>query len=211
MVLAIFGCIFGILGIFTIGFVFVPLAAMCALFGLLSGIAKRQFSTGVLSILGGVLACVGWAMSPSLWLLTAFLMVPPAHKDEPRESIVNAAPVAAPPAVTASSSPVPLPPSTRDDPENASFNAGKRDRTIWERFTTQIAGVERDGALWWAGQRSLKVPGSCSSSLSEAYRQGCEEARAMLGPFDVQRKANQNYRAGWNSLQNLATTTNEHR
>jgi hypothetical protein len=76
---------------------------------------------------------------------------------------------------------------------------GKRDRTTWEEFTGRIAGEERGGALWWAAQRSLKVPGSCSSSQSEAYRKGCEEAQVMLGPSDVQRKANPSYRAGWNS------------
>jgi hypothetical protein len=68
MVLAIFGCIFGILGIFTIGFVFVPLAALCALLGFFGGIAKKSASTAFLAIVAGILAGVGWTTSPSLWV-----------------------------------------------------------------------------------------------------------------------------------------------
>jgi hypothetical protein len=187
-VLAIFGCIFDILGIFTIGFVFVPLAALCALFGLLSGIAKGQFSTGVLSILGGVLACVGWAMSPSLWLLTAFLMVPPAHKDEPRKSIVNAAPVATPPAVP----PVPLPPRTPDDimaPEGLPvleladllaevLPADGSDKLDWDYMTNnpliswKSEGIENHGgeATFRTGIVRVAVSGTFSQVLKRKWQ-----------------------------------------
>jgi hypothetical protein len=34
----LFGCIFGVLGIFTLGFVFVPLAALCSFVGLIRGV-----------------------------------------------------------------------------------------------------------------------------------------------------------------------------
>jgi hypothetical protein len=76
MVLAVFGCVFGILGIFTIGIVFVPLAALCAVFGLIGGIVKGQMSTVLLAVIAGVLVVVGWVTSPSLWVLTAAILVP---------------------------------------------------------------------------------------------------------------------------------------
>jgi hypothetical protein len=69
---AIMGIIFGILGIFTIGIVFVPLAALCAVVALIGGgIVRGQSATGFLAILAGILAGVGFAASPTLWLATA--------------------------------------------------------------------------------------------------------------------------------------------
>ncbi len=74
MILAIFGVLFGILGIFTIGIIFVPLAAICATFALVSGIVNGRFTTVLLAFSGGVLTVAGWSMSPSLWVLTAALL-----------------------------------------------------------------------------------------------------------------------------------------
>jgi len=69
---AIMGIVFGILGIFTIGIVFVPLAALCAVVALIGGgIVRGQSATGFLAILAGILAGVGFAVSPTLWLATA--------------------------------------------------------------------------------------------------------------------------------------------
>jgi len=112
--------------------------------------------------------------------------LPPAQP-APAAAVPNFAPphpVAAPPA----------------DPNFASFTAGKTRRMAWETFFGSIAGDEHDGALWWAGQRSLKAPGSCATGRNDQYRRGCEEAQAILGPSDVLRKTNPAFRAGWNSL-----------
>ena len=54
--------LFGLLGIFTYGYVFVPLAIVTSFIALLMG----QF---IWFALGMMLAVVGFATSPSLWLL----------------------------------------------------------------------------------------------------------------------------------------------
>ncbi|MEK9724308.1 MAG: hypothetical protein VW405_12625 [Rhodospirillaceae bacterium] len=53
---------FGLLGIFTIGFVFVPLGLICSIAALL----MRQAVWGVVGIL---LAVAGFIVSPKLWLI----------------------------------------------------------------------------------------------------------------------------------------------
>lgn len=65
------GCAFGILGIFTWGLIFVPLAALCSLFGFVRGIARSSASGVGVSILAGFLTIAGFAVSPSLWVVTA--------------------------------------------------------------------------------------------------------------------------------------------
>jgi hypothetical protein len=62
-------CVFGILGIFTWGLIFVPLAAVCSLVGLLRGSAGLSISGIGCSLLGAVLTAWGFVVSPSLWLL----------------------------------------------------------------------------------------------------------------------------------------------
>ena len=100
--------------------------------------------------------------------------------------------------------PAPMQPVTttteRPDPAFTSFTAGKRDRLAWESFYASVVGDEKDGALWWSSQRSLKSPGSCSVAPSDLFRHGCEEAQAILGPSDVKRRIDPAYRAGFNSL-----------
>ena len=67
----ILGCVFGLFGIFTIGVLFVPLAAICSLIGLLRGIGGMS-GTGIgLSLLGIALTAAGFVFSPSLWFLLA--------------------------------------------------------------------------------------------------------------------------------------------
>jgi hypothetical protein len=86
------------------------------------------------------------------------------------------------------------------DPDVLAFAKGKRDRLGWENFFAGVVGDTRDGALWWTGQRSLKVSGSCSTGQTVEFRHGCEQAQAILGPTDVLRKTSPAYRSGWNSF-----------
>lgn len=71
----VFGCVFGLLGILTTGLVFVPLAALCSIIGLLLGLAGRSSSGFLVSLLGTILTIFGFAVSPSLWLVVAGLLV----------------------------------------------------------------------------------------------------------------------------------------
>jgi hypothetical protein len=71
----ILGCTFGVIGIFAFGFVFVPLAAACAVVGLIRGIGGKSAAGIGTSLLAGALSVFGFITSPSLWLLTAGLLV----------------------------------------------------------------------------------------------------------------------------------------
>lgn len=65
------GCIFGLLGIFTLGFLFVPIAAVCSLIALARSLASFN-ATGIgLALLSCVMTVAGFLTSPSLWLLFA--------------------------------------------------------------------------------------------------------------------------------------------
>jgi hypothetical protein len=71
----VFACVFGALGIFTLGIIFVPLAALCSAIGLLLALAGRSSSGFVTSMIGGVLTAIGFVFSPTLWLLVGGLLV----------------------------------------------------------------------------------------------------------------------------------------
>jgi hypothetical protein len=69
MVAAVFGCIFGILGIFTIGAIFVPLAALCTAIAFLTGVFARRVSVLLMSMVSGCVTVIAFVISPSAWLL----------------------------------------------------------------------------------------------------------------------------------------------
>lgn len=82
---------------------------------------------------------------------------------------------------------------------SASFNDGAADRLEWESWFNGLSGEERDGAYYWAAQRSLNTPGDCGR-LGGTGQIGCVEARARLSPNDARRKRDPDYKAGWNSI-----------
>jgi hypothetical protein len=75
------GCAFGVLGIFTLGIVFVPLAALCSLVGLLNGLSGNGSGLAT-SAIGAFLTAVGFMASPSLWFLTGGLLLT-SHNPSP--------------------------------------------------------------------------------------------------------------------------------
>jgi hypothetical protein len=75
VIAGVFGCGFAVLGIFTLGIVFVPIAALCSLIGLVRG-ASGPSVTGIgISLLGGVLTVAGFVTSPALMLATGGALV----------------------------------------------------------------------------------------------------------------------------------------
>jgi restriction system protein len=81
-------------------------------------------------------------------------------------------------------------------PAGAGWPAGLGD---W--FGT-LTGDYRAGAEWWAGQRSLLSPPSCTAappSTGAAWSAGCSAAKEQLTPSDVRRKKEPEYRLGWNN------------
>lgn len=75
----IMACIFALLGIFVSGIPFVPLAAVCSVLGLWRGIAGNSPGGIGTSLVGGFLAIIGFATSPTLWLLTGALYLAHEH------------------------------------------------------------------------------------------------------------------------------------
>jgi hypothetical protein len=53
------------------------------------------------------------------------------------------------------------PPAELQLPQVVAFQDGLRDRTSWERWFAGTSGDFKDGAEYWAGQRSLPHPGPC--------------------------------------------------
>jgi hypothetical protein len=65
----LFGCAFGILGIFTFGFIFAPLGLLCAIIGFSLGLFGRSGAGEGVSILAALLSIVAALKSPVLLLL----------------------------------------------------------------------------------------------------------------------------------------------
>ena len=125
--------------------------------------------------------------------------------------------VAPPPPPTPAAAPAPAPASTPSasgqptaiPPEVADFDQGHADRAKYEAWVNSLQGPEQQGAIFWAGQRSLAAPESCANGASAAFpndpnsqsifQNGCQESQDTLGPLDALRKSDPLYKAGWNA------------
>jgi hypothetical protein len=83
----VLGCAFAVMGIFTLGFLFIPIAALCTIIGLLSGIAGSNLSGIAVSALGAVLSLVGLATSPVLLLLLGISLTGHSAESRTNDSI----------------------------------------------------------------------------------------------------------------------------
>jgi hypothetical protein len=99
-----------------------------------------------------------------------------------------------------------LSPEQQTSSATVAFAQGRQARIIYEQWYASLPdGPYRDGATFWAANRSLKVPPSCAS-LSDGrpeqyyWQQGCLEARSRLSPIDIRRKTEKDFWWGWNSL-----------
>lgn len=72
---AIFGCIFGVLGVFGWGLVFVPLAAICSVIAFIRVTTKFNLAAFGTATLALVLTGFGLLTSPSLWIAIGALLV----------------------------------------------------------------------------------------------------------------------------------------
>jgi hypothetical protein len=98
------------------------------------------------------------------------------------------------------------PPPQQSSP---AFLQGQIDRQAWETWFTGINGDYHAGALYWSGQRSLAHPGSCATPPTGSgadWTAGCLAAQAKLAAPDIRRKAEPDYRLGWNNPAPSGTT-----
>jgi hypothetical protein len=72
-------CLFGFLGIFILGGVFVPFGALFCAMGLVSCILKRSFTELVLCVLGAMLIVIASILSPTVWLEATTLVGLASH------------------------------------------------------------------------------------------------------------------------------------
>ncbi len=88
------------------------------------------------------------------------------------------------------------------DPTSTSYQQGAADRDTWENWFNNLQGSEWEGADYWAGHRSLKAPAPCSANASNGadWLNGCIAAKKRLGPSDIRRMADPQYRNGWNKV-----------
>jgi hypothetical protein len=81
---------------------------------------------------------------------------------------------------------------------SSAFEQGLADRQALEAWFASSSGDYHRGALYWAAQRSLPHPGSCTELGGDATA-GCLASQARLDPSDARRKREPDYRQGWNS------------
>lgn len=84
MVTAVLGCVFGVLGIFTFGIIFVPLAGLCTLFAIRQSVITKSGQTFFVSFLSGILTVIGFIVSPSLWVVVAGMMTTAHQSNIPK-------------------------------------------------------------------------------------------------------------------------------
>lgn len=82
----IIGCIAGLLGIFSVGMLFVPIALICGLIGLLRGIGGSSAAGIGTSVLAGFLGIFGFFLSPSLWLVVGAMFLASGTPDHSSQS-----------------------------------------------------------------------------------------------------------------------------
>lgn len=82
------------------------------------------------------------------------------------------------------------------------FELGHADRVAYEAWMLTLQDAARAGAESWAGRRTLRAPGNCDPppGQSPEWGNGCATARHILTSSDRRRKAEPEYRRGWNSL-----------
>jgi len=88
--------------------------------------------------------------------------------------------------------------SLLNDTLSTSFRKGLADRNSWENWVSTLSGNYLDGVKFWAEQRSLAHPPSCYRNGQE-FTAGCLAAEQRLEESDVQRKADPEYKLGWNN------------
>lgn len=81
------------------------------------------------------------------------------------------------------------------------FLAGRRARVDYEAWFNSVSGDVRAGAEWWAGVRGHAPRDHLTcETRTPLWVVGCKQAQTVLTPSDNRRRAEPDFRAGWNSL-----------
>ena len=85
--------------------------------------------------------------------------------------------------------------------KGVTYEQGRADRQALESWFAGLAGDFRVGADFWAEHRSARKPPAVllGQGRSRQFVEGCAAAKARFDPADIRRKAERDYRDGWNS------------
>ena len=119
--------------------------------------------------------------------------------ESPREASPSPPPTSLTPttAVPALDHPPAMPQPTGTGPVTM-YDKGLADRAAWENWFNSLQADIKTGAFFWAGQRSLPHPGSCSQMNADFYN-GCTAAKERLATADGLRMSETEYKRGWNA------------
>jgi uncharacterized protein len=101
-----------------------------------------------------------------------------------------------------------LVPNPAPSSSSPAFKQGQIDRQNWESWFAGVTGDYHAGAEYWATHRSDQHPPSCGASppsTSADWTAGCYAAQQKLAETDLRRKAEPDYRKGWNALPSVAS------
>ncbi len=142
---------------------------------------------------------IAWLTHDELVSAGTFFFLDSLRVDDRRGSTPEMATTGdVPPQVTAPIFPTPS--------QAGSFSQGLSDRKDVEAWIDSLSKDGKAGAEFWAGQRSLRRPGSClvapdpAPENFAAWTSGCVSAQQRFAPTDIRRKSDLSYKAGWNSL-----------
>lgn len=171
----ILGCIFGLLGIFSWGLIFVPLAAFCSVIGFIRGIGGRSPAGIGTSILAAMLCFWGFVFSPSLWALFAAGLIASHVPSSSPNVAISPRPAIMAPQVLPQSIPAP------DPAEVARQRAAQQEREFAVRLDNIISRMERDDAILDNYIGMLPITEQNYSAITTQMQRYLERERELAG------------------------------
>ena len=166
LVSGLLGCMFGTIGIFALALVFVPLAALCTLVGLVRGVVGRSVAGVGTSLLAGVVTLIAVLTSPTLLLLLGGAATATALAGSQATADVRSPPIQ--PSRSVSSAPVASPQA----PARASVQTADIPGS-GPPVSMTAAVAEAQAAIIWCRNRRL------SARFGTLYQRASRRSRMM--------------------------------
>jgi hypothetical protein len=142
--------------------------------------------------------------NPNVFALLKYINKPLTSLTPAPASSPASDPAPTPQAVTPALRPETAAPVAAPDQPHKSqaYQDGARDRSDWESWFASVTGDEHEGADYWSGVRNTPGDHACTDgkgATSADFQKGCNEARDKLTPIDARRRAELDYKAGFNA------------